>query len=79
MEASRGLRKLRQKTIRPVRERLALHFARLYHGTDVDTPPGPWKVWTGRLIAVVAVIAVLYAVPRAITILTGVTAASIAN
>ena len=54
-----------------MRERLALHFARLYHGTDDDTPPALWKVWTGRAIAVLAVIAVLYAVTRAIAMLTG--------
>ena len=55
----------------PCSERLALHFARLYHGAEEDTPPAPWKVWTGRAIAVVAVLAVLYAVTRAIAMLTG--------
>jgi NitT/TauT family transport system permease protein len=73
LEASRGLRRLRKKTIRPLGERLALHFARLYHGAEDDTPPVPWKVWTGRVIASIAVLAVLYAVTRAIAMLTGLT------
>jgi len=71
LEASRGLRRLRKKTIRPVRERLALHFARLYHAEDEGTTPALWKVWTGRALAVVAVFVVLYAVTRAIAMLTG--------
>ncbi len=71
MEKSRGLRRLRKKTVRPLQERLALHFARLYHGADDDTPPALWKVWTGRAIALVAVLAVLYAVTRAIAMLSG--------
>src|SRR5208337_3228112 len=71
MAASRGLRRLRKKTVRPLQERLALHFARLYHGTDDDTPPAPWKVWTGRAIALIAMLAVLYAVTHAILMLTG--------
>ena len=73
--ASRGLRRLRKKTIRPLQERLALHFARLHHAADEDTPPAPWKVWTGRAIALIAVLAVLYAVTRAIAMLTGLNAA----
>jgi NitT/TauT family transport system permease protein len=71
MAASRGLRRLRKKTIRPLQERLAIHFARLYHAAADDAPPAPWKVWTGRAIATIAVFAVLYAVTRAIAMLTG--------
>src|SRR5208283_5050929 len=72
MDASRALRKLRKKTVRPLQERLALHFARLHHAADDDAPPAAWKVWTGRAIAVIAVLAILYAVTRAIGMLTGV-------
>jgi len=73
IDASRGLKKLRKKTVRPLQERLALHFARLHHADD-DAPPAAWKVWTGRVIAVIAVLAVLYAVTRAIAMLTGLNA-----
>src|SRR5271165_74243 len=45
LEASRGLRKLRRKTVRPLGERLALHFARLYRAAADDAPPAAWKVW----------------------------------
>jgi len=71
IERSRGLRRLRKKTIRPLQERLALHFARLHHAADEVSPPAPWKVWTGRAIALVAVMAVLYAVTRAAAMVIG--------
>src|SRR5271166_3443190 len=71
IEGSRGLRRLRKKTLRPLGERLALHFARLQRAAADDAPPVLWKVWTGRAIAVIALLAVLYAVTRAIIMLTG--------
>ena len=66
IQHSRGLVGLQRRTIRPAREWLALHFARQHHSADRDAPPQSWKVWAGRVIAIVAVGAILYAVTRAI-------------
>ncbi|MDR3747224.1 MAG: ABC transporter permease subunit [Acidobacteriota bacterium] len=71
VEHSRGLIKLRKRMLRPLGERLAMHFAHQHHAVDEDAPPAAWKVWTGRAIATIAVLAVLYAVSRAIAMLTG--------
>ena len=71
IEHSRGLMKLRKRALRPLRERLAMYFAHHHHDGEEDAPPAAWKVWTGRAIAVLAVLAILYAVTRAIVMLTG--------
>ncbi len=71
IQGSRGLIRLRKRAIRPLQERLAMHFAGQHESTAEDAPPTPWKVWTGRAIALIAVVAVLYAVTRAIAMLTG--------
>ncbi len=71
IQGSRGLIRLRKRAIRPLQERLAMHFAGQHDSTEEDAPPTPWKVWTGRAIAAIAVVAVLYAVTRAIAMLTG--------
>ena len=70
IQGSRGLIRLRKRVIRPLQERLAMHFVR-QHDSAEDAPPVLWKVWTGRAIAAIAVVAVLYAVTRAIAMLTG--------
>jgi NitT/TauT family transport system permease protein len=70
IQGSRGLVRLRKRVIRPLQERLAMHFVR-QHDSAEDAPPVLWKVWTGRAIAAIAVVAVLYAVTRAIAMLTG--------
>ncbi len=70
IQGSRGLIRLRKRVIRPLQERLAMHFVR-QHDSAEDAPPVQWKVWTGRAIAAIAVVAVLYAVTRAIAMLTG--------
>ena len=71
IQGSRGLIRLRKRAIRPLQERLAMHFARQHDSGAEDASPVPWKVWTGRAIASIAVVAVLYAVTRAIVMLTG--------
>jgi NitT/TauT family transport system permease protein len=71
IQGSRGLVRLRKRAIRPLQERLAMHFARQHDSGAEDAPPVPWKVWTGRAIASIAVVAVLYAVTKAIAMLTG--------
>ncbi len=70
VQRSRGLVRLRKRVIRPLQERLTMHFVRQHDSAD-DAPPAPWKVWTGRAIAAIAVLAVLYAVTRAIAMVTG--------
>src|ERR1700690_3717234 len=70
IQGSRGLIRLRKRVIRPLQERLAMHFVR-QHDSAEDAPPVPWKVWTGRAIAAIVVLAVLYAVTKAIAMLTG--------
>ncbi len=65
IQHSRGLVRLRKRAINPLRERLTLHFARQHNATVQDVPPTAWKVWTGRAIAGVILVAVLYAVVRA--------------
>jgi NitT/TauT family transport system permease protein len=70
IQGSRGLIRLRKRVIRPLQERLAMHFVR-QHDSAEDALPVLWKVWTGRAIAAIAVVAVLYAVTRAIAMLTG--------
>ncbi|MGB7554584.1 MAG: ABC transporter permease subunit [Candidatus Korobacteraceae bacterium] len=71
IQGSRGLIRLRKRAIRPLQERLAMHFAGQHEGASEDDAPVAWKVWTGRAIALIAVVAVLYAVTRAIAMLTG--------
>ena len=65
IQHSRGLVRLRKRAINPLRERLTLHFAKQHNATVEDVPPTAWKVWTGRAIAGVILVAVLYAVVRA--------------
>ena len=70
MQKSRLLHRLRKKAINPVRERLDLHFARGYHPDQEEVAPAVWKVWVGRAIAALAVLAVCYAMFRAFGMLT---------
>jgi NitT/TauT family transport system permease protein len=65
IEGSRALRSMRKRVFRPVREWLALLFARQHHSAERVAAPPTWKVWAGRLIAAVTVCAILYAVARA--------------
>jgi len=70
IEGSRLLIRLRKRMINPLRERLAIHFARTYDRSHEEAPPPSWKVWLGRAIASLVVLAVFYAVVRAIGMLT---------
>ena len=65
VQHSRLLEKLRKRVTHPLRERLALHFARTYDGAHEEIAPPTWKVWAGRAIAAIAVLAVFYALVRA--------------
>jgi NitT/TauT family transport system permease protein len=65
VERSTLLRAARKRFLRPLRERVGMHFAQQHHRDQQDAAPAPWKVWTGRLVASLAVLAVFYAVIRA--------------
>jgi len=67
---SRLLAHLRKRYFRPIRERLALYFAQNYDTAHEELPPPKWKAWVGRMVASLAVIAVMYAVVRAVGMLT---------
>jgi NitT/TauT family transport system permease protein len=74
IKGSRLLIRLRKRVFNPLRERLAQHFAREYDSAQEDAPAKVWKVWAGRVIASLAVLAVLYAVARAAGMLAGLNA-----
>ena len=74
IKGSRLLIRLRKRVWNPVRERLAQHFARGYDAAQEDAPPAAWKVWAGRVIASLAVLAVFYALVRAAGMLAGLNA-----
>jgi NitT/TauT family transport system permease protein len=65
IEKSRGLIKLRKRVFRPLKEWMAMRFARQHHAVEGDRPPPGWKIWLGRMISAIAVGAVLYALVRA--------------
>ncbi|HZP22169.1 MAG TPA: ABC transporter permease subunit [Terriglobales bacterium] len=69
MQSSRLLVRFRKRVLHPVRERLSLHFAS-QHISGEASPPQPWKVWLGRIIAALAMLAVIYASVRAIGMMT---------
>ncbi|MFZ0773963.1 MAG: ABC transporter permease subunit [Candidatus Sulfotelmatobacter sp.] len=71
VEHSSGLAKIRQKTLRPVSERLLLHFARKHTQEAPQHPPAPWREWLLRALAVPVLVGIGYGVVRVAIILTG--------
>jgi NitT/TauT family transport system permease protein len=71
VQHSSGLAKIRQKTLRPLGERLLLHFARKHTEEDPEESEAPWREWMLRALAVVALGGIGYGVVRAVMILTG--------
>ena len=67
---SRGLAHLQNRTIRPLRERLMMHFSRQHSSTEAEQP-SPWRLWLTRLLAVVLLAAVGYGVVRIVMLLSG--------
>ena len=67
---SRGLAQIRKKTVRPLSERLLLHFSRVRSDEDNELP-SPWKLWLIRAVAVAVLTGISYAVVRVVIILTG--------
>jgi NitT/TauT family transport system permease protein len=56
--------RLRKRVLHQLRERLILHFAREHDEEHETTSPLAWKVWAGRIIASLAIVAVCYALVR---------------
>ncbi len=73
IEGSSGMVRLRKRVVNPTREFLAMRFARQAE-TVQEAPAEPWKVWAGRIIATLAVAAIIYAIIRAGGMLAGLNA-----
>jgi NitT/TauT family transport system permease protein len=67
---SRSLASLRDKTVRPLGERVMLYFSRT-HATEEVEARSPWKTWVLWLLAVVLLIGMGYGVVRVAMILAG--------
>ena len=67
---SRGLGRIRQRTIQPLRERLMLYFSRPTTTEDTSSST-PWKVWLTRALAVALLAGLGYAVVRIFLLLSG--------
>jgi NitT/TauT family transport system permease protein len=68
---SRALARLRKKAIRPLRERLMMHFSRRHWSSVSSTEPNPLRLWTARVIGALALVAIAYAMVRVAMILVG--------
>jgi NitT/TauT family transport system permease protein len=71
VEHSSGLAKIRQKTLRPLGERLLLHFARKHTEERVEEVAAPWRDWLLRGLGVLTLAGIGYAVVKVAIILSG--------
>jgi NitT/TauT family transport system permease protein len=71
VEHSRGLAKIRQKTLDPLRERLLLYFAEKHQEERLVKPAPALREWLLRLLAAAALVAIGYGVVRVAIILSG--------
>jgi NitT/TauT family transport system permease protein len=67
---SRGLAQIRQKTVRPLGERLMLYFSRVHSAGEAEER-SPWKIWFLRVLALGLLAAMGYGVVRVAIILSG--------
>ena len=67
---SRGLNKLRDKTVQPLRERLMMYFSR-ERSSDETEQSSLCKLWLARVLAVAFLGATSYGIVRVVMILTG--------
>jgi NitT/TauT family transport system permease protein len=70
-EHSRALARIKKKAVRPLRERLMMYFSRRHFETASKDETKAWKIWVARVLAVVALGLVAYAVSRVAMILVG--------
>jgi NitT/TauT family transport system permease protein len=73
---SRGLAQIREKTLRPLRERFMLYFSKS-HARHQSEPGSNWKIWLARVVAAAFLSAMAYGVVRVVMILTGLQKAEI--
>jgi NitT/TauT family transport system permease protein len=71
IQHSTGLSRIRQATVRPLSERLLLHFACKHNEERSEKPIRPWLEWLLRVLAVLALVGIGYGVVRVTMILTG--------
>lgn len=71
VEHSRGLARLREKTLHPLSEKIMLYFARKHGEEDVEEVPKPWRIWPVRAIALLALVAIGYGIVRVAIVLAG--------
>jgi NitT/TauT family transport system permease protein len=72
VERSSGLAKIREKTLRPLGERLLLHFAQKNREARPLENPSAWRDWLLRGLAVLTLGGIGYGVVRVAIILSGV-------
>ena len=72
---SHALKMLNKRVTWPLRERLAMHFAERERAKGAETRRSPAGTWIRRLIAVVVLAAIAYAVFDAVRLLSGLTSA----
>lgn len=71
IQHSTGLSRIRQAMVRPLSERLLLHFARKHNEERSEEPVRPWREWVLRALAALALVGIGYGVVRVTMILTG--------
>ena len=71
LQHSTGLSRIQQKTLRPLNERLLLHFARKHMADKREEPAAQWREWLIRVLAVLALIGIGYGMVRVTIILSG--------
>jgi NitT/TauT family transport system permease protein len=71
VQHSRGLAKIRQKTLQPLGERLRLHFAKKHEEEIPVEPASAWREWLLRVLVVAALVGIAYGLVRVVIILSG--------
>ncbi|MGA9544194.1 MAG: ABC transporter permease subunit [Candidatus Sulfotelmatobacter sp.] len=71
-EHSSGLAKIREKTLRPLGERLLLYFARKHREERAVETPSVWRDWLLQVLAVLTLGGIGYGVVRVAIVLSGV-------
>jgi len=70
-EHSRAVAQLRKKALRPLRERLMMYFARQHDRANQQNPLQRWKIWVMRVVALVVLALIAFAVAKVTVILMG--------